>query len=69
MNARAMTPMEIRQAGLEALAERLGATGMVRFLQQFEAGTGDYSVQRHEWLDNVDVQTLAGRIRRRREPK
>lgn len=64
-----MSPIEIRQAGLEALAERLGAVGMVRFLQQFEAGAGDYSVQRHEWLDNVDVQALAGRMPRRRESK
>ena len=67
MNVRAMTPIEIRQAGLEALAERLGAVGMVRFLQQFEAGAGDYSVQRHEWLDDTDVQKLAERVRRRRE--
>jgi len=68
MNVRAMTPIEIRQAGLEALAERLGPVGMVRFLQQYEAGRGDYSVQRHEWLDDVDVKTLAMRIEAARHP-
>ncbi len=40
----------------------------VRFLQQYEAGRGDYSVQRHEWLDDVDVKTLAMRIEAARHP-
>ncbi len=66
---RAMTLLEIRQAGLEALAERLGPVGMVRFLQQYGAGPGDHAVERHEWLDDVDVKTLATRIRKRRAPK
>jgi hypothetical protein len=58
---------ELRIAGLEALARELGAVGMVRFLQQFETGWGDYSVERHEWLDQADVQMLAERIRQRRQ--
>jgi len=63
MTTRTMTLMEVRQAGLAALAERLGPVGMVRFLQQFETGHGDYSVERHTWLEPVDVKTLAERIR------
>lgn len=62
MTTRTMTLMEVRQEGLAALAERLGPVGMVRFLQQFETGYGDYSVERHTWLDSVDVNTLAERI-------
>jgi hypothetical protein len=58
-----MTLMEVRQEGLAALAERLGPVGMVRFLQQFETGYGDYSVERHTWLGPVDVKTLTERIR------
>jgi hypothetical protein len=63
MTTRTMTLMEVRQEGLAALAERLGPVGMVRFLQQFETGYGDYSVERHTWLEAVDVKTLAERIR------
>jgi predicted RNase H-like HicB family nuclease len=63
MTTRTMTLMEVHQAGLAALAERLGPVGMVRFLQQFETGHGDYSVERHTWLEPVDVKTLAERIR------
>ena len=34
---------EVRIEGLQALRERLGLADMVRFLQQFEAGQGDYA--------------------------
>ncbi len=50
MNTRTMTPEQIRLAGLKVLARELGPVGMVRFLQQFETGQGDYSKERHEWL-------------------
>lgn len=63
MTTRTMTLWEVRQAGLAALSERLGAVGMVRFLQQFESGYGDYSVERHTWLAPADVKTLVERMR------
>jgi hypothetical protein len=66
MTTRTMTLMEVRQEGLAALAERLGPVGMVRFLQQFETGYGDSSVERHTWLEPVDVKTLVERIQARR---
>jgi hypothetical protein len=64
-----MTLWEVRQAGLAALSERLGAVGMVRFLQQFEAGYGDYSVERHTWLAPVDVKTLVEQMRAQTPPE
>ena len=67
MNSRTMTLEQIRQSGLEALMRQLGPVGMVRFLQQFERGQGDYSVERHTWLDQTDVRTLAERIKREQE--
>jgi hypothetical protein len=62
-----MTQEQIRQIGMEALIERLGPAGMLRFLQQFELGSGDYSKERHNWLGKPDVKTLAREIRRRRK--
>ncbi len=62
-----MTLEQIRRAGLEALARELGLAGMVRFLQQFETGRGDYSKERHDWLDKEDVQTLAEKIHQKRK--
>jgi hypothetical protein len=62
-----MTLEEIRRAGLEALRRELGLVGMIRFLQLFETGRGDYSVERHEWLDQLDLDSIVEEIQRRRE--
>jgi hypothetical protein len=63
MNAQTLTMEQIRRAGLDALAQELGPMGMVRFLQQFETGEGDYTVERHDWLESPTVDTLARDIR------
>ncbi len=39
----ARTLEEIRQKGLEALRKELGRADMIRFLQQFESGSGNYA--------------------------
>ena len=62
MSARTMTLDQIRTAGMRALARELGWVGMVRFLQQFEMGDGDYTAERHEWLDDIDAKEWAKRI-------
>ena len=67
MDIRKMTLEQIRLAGLKALARELGPVGMVRFLQQYETGNGNYSMERHDWLEELDVQTLAEKIRQQRK--
>ncbi len=69
MNVQEMTDYQIRNAGLDILARELGPVGMLRFMQQFEHGQGDYTEERHTWLTETDVQTLADKILRRREGK
>lgn len=44
------TPEQIRHAGIEILARELGVVGMIRFLQQFDPGIGDYTRDRDQWL-------------------
>lgn len=63
MNVQLMTPQQIRVAGLAALSRELGLVGMIRFMQQFELGQGDYSKDRHQWLDNYTVDDIAKMIR------
>ena len=67
---RTMAPQEIRRAGIAALLQALGPVGMARFLQQFDSGTGDYSKDRHAWVDRLTVEDVATMIeeRRRRGP-
>ncbi len=67
MNRQTMSLEQIRIAGMEALARELGIVGMVRFLQQFETGHGDYSKERHKWLDDQDVESVVKRIHERRK--
>jgi len=66
MNVRLMTPQQIRVAGLAALSRELGLVGMIRFMQQFEMGKGDYSKDRHEWLDQYSVDDIARMVRERK---
>ena len=59
---------EIRRRGLEVLARELGPIGMVRFLQQFEGGQGDYTAEREQWLGDEDVETLVQKALKARPP-
>lgn len=47
---------------MSVLSQHPGQRGMVRFLQQSETGWGDYTKERHEWLGEEDVRTLATNI-------
>lgn len=66
MNAQLMTPQQIRVAGLAALTRELGLVGMIRFMQQFETGQGDYSSDRHQWLDQYTVDDIAKIVREKK---
>jgi hypothetical protein len=61
-----MTLNEIHQIGLAALSRELGPVGMVRFLQMFETGYGNYSQERALWLKEQSVETIGQRIKQRR---
>lgn len=58
---------EIRREGLDALRERLGRAGMVRFLQQFETGCGDYTSERRAWVDDTSLDGLKKQVHKRRK--
>lgn len=57
---------EIRREGIEALLDRLGPVGTIRFFQQYETGTGNYTEERHRWLDGLSVKEIVERIEKRR---
>ena len=62
MSEGAMTLLEIRREGLRALHDRLGPAGMVRFLQQYQAGRGNYTNERCEWLDDLTLDRIVETI-------
>lgn len=62
MDTLTMTDEQILELGFKALIDKLGPDGMVRFIHQFRAGTGDYTKERQQWVGTSDVETLAKQI-------
>lgn len=70
MKTHELTLEELNEVAYRALAKALGPVDMVRFLRQFKSGQGDYTRDRHKWLDKVDSNEFVEEIfRRQREQK
>jgi hypothetical protein len=67
MNIQELTQEQIRVIGLEVLAQELGPTGLVRFLQLYEQGSGDYTRQRPDLLPPLTATQIAEKIRENRD--
>ena len=53
-----MSLYEIRMAGWQALTERLGPAGAMRFMMQYDPGHRDYSRERHKIFGALTVDDL-----------
>ena len=62
---RSLTDEEIQRQGFEALVDKLGVAGTFRFIGMYYRGSGDYTKERHKWLDGITVDELADRIEKR----
>lgn len=63
-----LTDAQIRAKGIQRLVEALGASGAIRFMKQFDRGSGDYTKERWKWLGEETVSELAAKLRSRRKP-
>lgn len=52
------TQQEIVRQGYKALINSLGVVDSIRFIQYFSQGQGDYTKERHQWLDNTSLEEL-----------
>ena len=59
MEDQAMSPLQIKKVGLEALTEALGPIGMT--------GAGDYTKDRDKWLGKTSVRSVVEGIKKRRK--
>ncbi len=66
METHNMNPAQVRQQGLDALVTALGPVGMVRFLHQFDTGSGDYTRERQHWAANLTLEDILGEISQNR---
>ena len=53
-----ITPRELQKKGIKVLAKELTPVGMVKFLRQYENGTGDYTKERNAYLDDLTMDDL-----------
>lgn len=69
MNTPTLVLNEVRERGFAALQRELGSAGLVQFIQQFRKGRGDYSRDRHKWLDKWTVADIHAAIKDQRRKK
>jgi len=50
--------MTVRAACSGHFRRELGVYGLARFLRVYRAGTGDYTRDRHQWLQGISVEDL-----------
>lgn len=67
MQTHDLSPAQLRQLGIEALVQALGTVGMVRFLQQFDRGTGDYTHDRDAALAGMTLDDAIAQIKAARK--
>jgi hypothetical protein len=51
-------PNVIRKMGIEALTKELGPVGMAYFIQQFDRGKGNYTVERERLLSGITMREV-----------
>jgi hypothetical protein len=60
-----MTDDEFERHALSILRQELGLDGFARFLRLYRAGSGDYTRDRHRWLEGSTVQEIMAEVERR----
>jgi hypothetical protein len=58
MTTTELTPTQLRERGYAALLRELGPIGFIRFMQQFEPGSGDYTRERQQWLGQLTPEEI-----------
>lgn len=57
-----LTPIEIQKAGWDALKNKLGLSGALRFILQYEKGEGDYTKLRKKLYKDETVDGLIKKL-------
>jgi hypothetical protein len=59
---------DFERHALAILQRELGLDGLGRFLRVYRAGAGDYTRDRHRWLEGATIQDIMVEVERRRHP-
>jgi hypothetical protein len=69
-----MTPLEnmsdedFERHALAVLQRELGLDGLARFLRLYRSGDGDYTRDRHRWLEGATIQEIMAAVELRDNP-
>ena len=50
------------------LQRELGLDGLARFLRIYRSGSGDYTRDRHRWLEGATIQEIMAEVERPQKP-
>ena len=60
---------ELRERGFRALADALGWVNAVRFLREYDSGSGNYTEERSALLPDLSLEDLTAEIERIQDGK
>jgi hypothetical protein len=59
---------DFERHALAILQRELGLDGLARFLRIYRSGSGDYTRDRHRWLEGVTIQEIMAEVERPQKP-
>jgi hypothetical protein len=57
-----MSDEDFERHALAVLQRELGLDGLARFLRLYRSGTGDYTRDRHRWLEGATIQEIMAEV-------
>ena len=59
---------DFERHALAILQRELGLDGLARFLRIYRSGSGDYTRDRHRWLEGATIQEIMAEVERAHKP-
>ena len=69
MNATIRPLAEVTEQATTILVRELGVVDALRFLSQMRAGSGNYTQERGQWLDDLSLEQITSAIKAKRNKK
>ena len=63
-----MSDEDFERHALAVLQREFGLDGLARFLRLYRSGSGDYTRDRHRWLESATIQEIIAEVERRDKP-
>lgn len=66
MNLNVNPMFEVNKKATHILFQQMGVVDTIRFLNQFSLGSGNYTEERKQWLDNLTIEDIVSDIKAQR---